>query len=166
MDLETKKKVATVGAVVLGVALAGGFLVHEFSSSASHHETVAVTQTTAPVRAPYQEPAPVTAPVTPHRGDNASEKQQKLAALEAMDLALLHGQGIRVGNPIDKNTGQPIRPFGRSCNADGTTNGDGWHGTSTAISYDAQKNGQTGLICVAHSGKGGSNLAPSVFAPK
>lgn len=131
MKLKTQKQLLVAGLAVTGVSLAGYGLVHAFSgaSSPSPNHNITVNQ------------PPVTRTPTV-----ANDEQQTISALEQIDLNGLHSHGYRVA--------PPTRAFGETCNTDGTTDGSGYHGSHTSISYDISKNGQTGKACITHDGNG------------
>lgn len=165
MHLETQKKVAKVVGIGLVAGVSFWGLSKAFNSSsnapAQPQSTVVVTQPTQP-RTPektitYTPPVTqtTTAPQTTteqKKGDSQDEKKQKLGNLQLADKAALEQMGYTVYRR-DTN-------FGRKCDCEetgiGKTDGTGYHGTSTSISYEVKSaQGQNGIICVEHSGKGG-----------
>ena len=76
------------------------------------------------------------------KGDNTSEKGQKLAAMFNVDKALIEGQGYRIKDRLGVGY----------CKPDGSVDTSGWHGVSSGISYSAVKNEQSVKLCVSHKG--------------
>ncbi len=141
MSLKTEKRVAVVGAAVVGVAVVGFGLSHVFSGASSPHQPasppVSVTQPT-PVQNPVTPPPVVNPPVV----DN---QQQVIHDLEQSDLRGLHAHNFKVSQPSG-----PLA-FGSTCNADGTTDGAGYQGANTAISYGVvSQDGRAGTACITH----------------
>ncbi len=171
MLLKTQKKVAAAAAGVLAGGLVLTGLYNWISSEddapkAPENKPAVVARAPEPhkVEPPVAvKPAPAPqaqadAPVPVKKKDDAEEKKAKLGALQRGDVDRLRAEGYTVH--------RRTLPFGRACNSDGTTDGTGYHGTSTSISYDVTLNGRDGKICVAHSGKGGVKVSTSPFAPK
>jgi hypothetical protein len=147
LTLKQQKTALKVG----GGVVAAGVLVLGLSGAFHHaaHHTVPV-ETTSQTSSYVATTVPVQA--------ESQEKQQKLSALESADIGRLANLGYHAN---DRRL-----PFGRECMANGTTDGTGYHGTSTGISYDVQKsNGAEGVICIAHSGKGGLHAGVGSFVP-
>lgn len=155
MNLKTQKMVAKVAGAALVVGGAGYGVTKLFSHSSAPAAPTPVT-VNAPKNAPVaQAPVQIPAPAPIKRGDNADEKAAKLAMLTSADQQLLQSRGFTVQNQQGS--------FGRDCNSNGTTDGSGWHGVGTSLSYKVSRSGQTGDICVAHSGKNGVNAQVSGF---
>lgn len=162
MKLKTQKKVAKIS----GVALAGAGLIWGASALFTGGsdepaepapeprvaETVPAPAPKQAVPATKQAPAVIT-------GDSAETKDAKLKKLTVAHTAELGERGYTIRQPLGKQ--------GRTCNPDGTTDGDGWNGYATSFSYSVQENetGKVGRICVDHSGKEGSKIAVTAFNP-
>jgi hypothetical protein len=142
MSLKTEKRIAVAGAAVVGVAVVGFGLSHVFSGTSAPHQPtsppISVTQP-APIQNPVTQPPVVNPPVV------VDNQQQVLHDLEQSDLRGLHSHGFKVSQPSG-----PLA-FGSTCNADGTTDGAGYQGANTAISYDVVKDdGRVGKACITH----------------
>jgi hypothetical protein len=150
MKLKTQKRAAVATVVLAGVVGLGYGVTHLFNSASTETPTPVVVQQPTPVNP---------APYYPSQPSNA-EKQAVLEALAANDKAGLESHGYVVVGLSP--------PFGATCNNNGTTDGAGYQGNTTAISYDVSKNGQPGKACVSHDADGTSHVKfklASNFAP-
>lgn len=88
--------------------------------------------------------------------DELSKKEKKIVgALQWADIGRMQAEGYVVE--------RRLLPFGRTCNANGTTDGTGYQGTNTAISYQVIKDEVVGRVCVTHSGAGGADYKEGPF---
>lgn len=91
--------------------------------------------------------------VTPGLDESGTLKQlmeTDVAEFKARDT--LAARGFQVTGALQQ--------AGSTCNNDGTTNGDGYHGAATSIAYNAKDGlGHTGLVCTEHTSEGILNRA-------
>jgi hypothetical protein len=160
ISLKTQKQLAIGAVAVFGIYGLSSLFGHSSSPEKAPTPSPKTVETVNPQDRPRpQQAAPVSVPAqipTPQpKRDNKDEKAQKLSNLQKADVAWLKANGY---TPIER-----LFPFGRDCNNNGTTDGTGYHGTSTSISYSVTYDDKQGIICIAHGGKGGTKLKPSAF---
>lgn len=160
MNFRTQKTVAKwISGITAASAITYFGIVPAFNAVSDAMERAAIAEKAAPKKIP----APVIVRDVPNpvvaqpKGDDEAVKKEKLGKLQLADYKMLGAKGMELK--------ERLFPFGRNCENDGTTDGTGYHGTSTSISYRAVYEGQEGLICVAHSGKGGVKASVSRFNP-
>lgn len=154
MLLKTQKRLAVVFAAVVGIGALGYLL----KPSPKAHKQPAPMSDVVHTPAPTAPVVPQARPANPLKqtGDNADQKATKLEALRTADEALLTSKGFRNIRADMNRLGNCVKTGSDTGN--GLTDGSGYHGTSSAISYTADNNVGSFNICVQHSGKGGSKV--------
>ena len=143
MKLKTQKRAALVTVALAGVIGLGYGVTQLFNGAASN--------TPAPVAVERPLPAnPVPVQSNQAAQPTTAEKQAVIEGLVANDKAGLESHGYVLNGLAP--------PFGAACNNDGTTDATGYHGSTTAISYDISKDGKSGKACVSHDADGQSHV--------
>ena len=137
MTLKTQKRVAAGVGILAGVLLLGAGVTHVFNSASSNTPAPVAVVQVAPVNHQSQ-----SQPNQP----SATEMKSVISGLVAKDK-----QGLESHNYIVNGL---LTPFGSACNNDGTTDGAGYQGALTSISYDISKSGKEGKACVSHDASG------------